>query len=452
MRVLQATLESWVLGYLLNSLWQIPLVFVAALAAARVARKAGPRLEHRVWVGALLLEAGLPICHFELNELWRRAWGLALWFRHAGAGAGQTQVVLGAGTASQLALPWLAAATLEAVAAAYLCGLVYFAGRLAWGVWRTEAMRRHAAPIEPAPEMRETIAELESRFGMSGEAVRIAVTAAIPGPAAVGVRRPTLLTPPGFLAELTAADLEALLAHELAHMRRQDFAKNLLYGVAALPAAYHPVLALTRRRLAETRELICDGMAAEAAGGRESYAKSLLRLASMLSGSAAPRIFHAIGILDANTFERRVMQLTRSRHELRGMRRVAAAALCALMAFAACASALALRMEVTEAATENQGPPAKLKVKVGDLTLMSKVNPVYPVQAKKDKVSGTVVLAAIIGKDGEIENLRVTKSVRDDLDQSSLDAVRQWIYKPYLVNGNPVEVETSITVIYSLAN
>ena len=59
--------ESWVLVYLFNSLWQVPLVFCAALAAARLARQAGPRMEHRVWVIALLLEALLPLCHFNLN-------------------------------------------------------------------------------------------------------------------------------------------------------------------------------------------------------------------------------------------------------------------------------------------------------------------------------------------------------------------------------------------------
>jgi hypothetical protein len=59
--------ELWILVYLFNSLWQVPLVFCAALAAARLARPAGPRMEHRVWVSTLLLEALLPLCHFNLN-------------------------------------------------------------------------------------------------------------------------------------------------------------------------------------------------------------------------------------------------------------------------------------------------------------------------------------------------------------------------------------------------
>ncbi len=56
-------LELWVMGYVLNSLWQVPLVFAAAWVAARMLRSAGPRAEHRVWVGALLLEAVVPAFH-----------------------------------------------------------------------------------------------------------------------------------------------------------------------------------------------------------------------------------------------------------------------------------------------------------------------------------------------------------------------------------------------------
>jgi outer membrane biosynthesis protein TonB len=61
-----------------------------------------------------------------------------------------------------------------------------------------------------------------------------------------------------------------------------------------------------------------------------------------------------------------------------------------------------------------------------------------------------VVLNAVIGKDGTVQNLNVV-SGPGELQQSSLDAVSQWTYKPYLLNGDPIEVETTINVIYSLA-
>jgi TonB family protein len=443
------TLESHVLAYLLNSLWQVPLVLCAALIAARLARRIGPQTEHRVWVGALLLEVVLPLCHFKLNELGRQAWGLVLWLSHGEAVDGHVHVLLDSGAAAPVALPWQTALALAAVAMAYVCALLYFAARLGWGIWTTETLRRRATRLVLDPEMTGKIAA----FGFGNGAVQFATSSTISGPATVGVRNQTLLLPPGFLDKLSAEEFDALLAHEIAHMQRQDFVKNLLYGFLALPAVYHPLLWLTRQRLAETRELVCDAMAAEAVGGREGYARSLLRLARMLSDRRAPRILHAIGILDANIFERRVMYLTRKSLETRGAQRVAIAVACALLAIATCTSALALRMEVTEPSTQNPAPPTqtpkKIAVKDTYLNVVTKVPPVYPVDAKTAKITGTVALDAIIGKDGSVENLKVL-SGPTELQQSALDAVKQWKYKPFLLNGDPIDVETTIKVIYTL--
>jgi TonB family protein len=446
---LEAGLESWVLNYLLNSLWQVPLVFLAALAASRLVRPAGPRMEHRIWVGALMLEVILPFCHLQLNELGQQAWGLVLWFRHGGAADGQIRVVLGPGIASGLALPRHTAEALAAVAAAYVGALLYFAGRLGWGLWTTETMRRLATPFKPAGDAAIKLARFQRLLGIGAGEVEFASSPRVSGPATVGVRKPTLLLPPAFLDKLSADELDAVLAHEFAHMQRWDFAKNLLYGIVSLPVAYHPLLWLTRARLAETRELVCDDLAAEAVGGREGYARSLLRLARMLSDRKAPRILHAIGILDANIFERRVMYLTRRSLEVSSARRFALAAACALLAIATCTSALALRMDVTENSTQKPAP-ASINVKADSLVIVSKVQPVYPAEAKKNKVSGSVVLAAIIGKDGTVERLRVV-SGPSALQHASVEAVKQWRYQPFLLNGNPIVVKTNITVTFTLA-
>jgi TonB family protein len=458
MRVLQtaleagfgAPLETAPLNYLLNSLWQVPLVFCAAFAAARLARQAGPRAEHRVWVGALLLEVVLPICHFRLEELGQQTWGLVLWFLHGSVAGGQTRVILGAGTAPGVTLPRHTAETLAAVAAAYVCALLYFAGRLGWGAWTTERMRRLASPFEISGEPAIRMNRLQRLLSLDAGQVRFAESVRIAGPATVGVLKQTLLLPPGFLEKLSADEMDALLAHELAHMARRDFLKNLVYGFVALPVAYHPLLWLTRTRLAETRELVCDGIAADAVGGREGYARSLLGLARLLSDRRAPRILHAIGILDANIFERRVMNLTRKQFEVKGARRLAICAACAILGAAACTSALALRMDVQAPAPSNPAPK-KIHVKEGIMTPVDKVTPVYPIAAKNDRLTGSVVLAATIGKDGTVERLKITKSLRADCDKSALDAVHQWRYKPFLLNGDPIVVETTVTVTYTLA-
>ena len=75
----------------------------------------------------------------------------------------------------------------------------------------------------------------------------------------------------------------AALAHECAHLARRDFAKHLIYEYASAAVAYHPAVWMMRRRIAATRELVCDEMAAGVVGNRPEYAASLLRLATAMA-------------------------------------------------------------------------------------------------------------------------------------------------------------------------
>jgi TonB family protein len=83
--------------------------------------------------------------------------------------------------------------------------------------------------------------------------------------------------------------------------------------------------------------------------------------------------------------------------------------------------------------------------------LLRQVQPDYPAIAKAARVQGTVVLQATISTTGTIENLRVI-SGNAMLQNAALDAVRQWKYKPYLLGGNPVEVETTVNVVFTLGD
>jgi protein TonB len=82
--------------------------------------------------------------------------------------------------------------------------------------------------------------------------------------------------------------------------------------------------------------------------------------------------------------------------------------------------------------------------------VIHKVQPVYPPLARTARVQGTVLLAAVIGKDGTIQNLHVI-SGHPLLTQAAIDAVKQWRYRPYILNGEPVEVDTQVTVNFTLS-
>jgi protein TonB len=82
--------------------------------------------------------------------------------------------------------------------------------------------------------------------------------------------------------------------------------------------------------------------------------------------------------------------------------------------------------------------------------LIRRVQPTYPALARSARIQGTVMLQAVISKQGRIENL-VVLAGHPMLVPAAIDAVRQWHYRPYILNNEPVEVETQITVNFSLA-
>ena len=83
--------------------------------------------------------------------------------------------------------------------------------------------------------------------------------------------------------------------------------------------------------------------------------------------------------------------------------------------------------------------------------LIHRVEPTYPPLARSARVQGEVILSAVIDVDGQIQNLQLV-SGHPMLVPSAIEAVKKWRYKPYLLNGAPVEVETMITVIFSLSS
>jgi periplasmic protein TonB len=86
---------------------------------------------------------------------------------------------------------------------------------------------------------------------------------------------------------------------------------------------------------------------------------------------------------------------------------------------------------------------------VAETRLTNRVQPIYPVLARQAGITGVVVLHAIIAKDGSVSQLEII-SGHPLLAQAALDAVRQWRYQPEVLNGDPVEVDTTITVNFQL--
>jgi len=169
------------------------------------------------------------------------------------------------------ALPWLV--------------LVWFAGalgltlRLLGGWVLTERLRREpATPL--ARDWRETLARLARQLRVS-RPVRLCESALVEVPTVIGWLRPVILVPASALAGLSAPQLEALLAHELAHIRRHDYLCNLLQSVAETVLFYHPAVWWLSGRVRVEREHACDDLAVRTTGDVLVYARALTTLETL---------------------------------------------------------------------------------------------------------------------------------------------------------------------------
>ena len=444
------TMESILLSYLANSLWQLPLLFAAGWLAARALRFLGPAAEHRAWVNVLLLQALLPAASTISWDALRTLLNLS----GGQPNDGQPHVSLIMGPGSVFGNPHLPAWLLAALAIVYIVISAWFAARFLWSLRTIRLLSRNAAEVTLPTDAASHWAQCAEAFGVRGAS--LCTSSQIYGPITIGINRKLVLLPPDMLAVLPDTELRTAIAHEFAHMRRQDFLKNILYEFLSVPMRFHPVLSLTRSRLMETREMVCDQLAASLVDHHQ-YARSLLRLASLLVNGMPARTPHTIGIFDATSFERRVMRLTEKPAQASVLRRFTTASACALFSVSLCVTTLAFSVHVDALAAGNEQPPSQptrpvaVRPDIMQGQIVHRVTPVYPEDAKKAQIEGKVQLEAVIGKTGEVEQLKVVSGPKE-LQQSALDAVHQWTYKPFLLNGAPVEVKTTIDVIYSLSS
>ena len=104
------------------------------------------------------------------------------------------------------------------------------------------------------------------------------------------------------------------------------------------------------------------------------------------------------------------------------------------------------------AKTPDPTPVKRIRVaaRVVEANLIHDVAPTYPPEAGRARIEGAVVLLAVIAKDGSVQDVRVESGL-PLLAQAAIDAVKQWRYRPYLVNGEPVEVDSRITINFTLS-
>jgi len=178
------------------------------------------------------------------------------------------------------------------LAAAWLLGVAFFSARLSRSCWWVRNIRlRDNVPLEAA--WLETLNDLRLRLGVS-RPVRLLKSALVEVPTVIGWLRPVILVPLATLSGLTPRQLEAVLAHELAHVRRHDYLVNAFQCLVETLMFYHPVAWWISRCIREERENCCDDLVIEACGDRLAYARALAAMEG-LRGELPDLAFAASG-------------------------------------------------------------------------------------------------------------------------------------------------------------
>jgi beta-lactamase regulating signal transducer with metallopeptidase domain/HEAT repeat protein len=160
----------------------------------------------------------------------------------------------------------------------WLAGVLLFSFRLLMG-WLGVRRLARIGVQEPVELLRERFEEISRRFSMS-RPVRLIESALVRTPATIGFLRPALLWPVSLHTGLTVSQIDLLLAHELAHLKRHDYLVNVLQTILETALFYHPGVWWLSTRVRDERELCCDDVALEVTGDPHAYAEALLALES----------------------------------------------------------------------------------------------------------------------------------------------------------------------------
>ncbi len=158
----------------------------------------------------------------------------------------------------------------------WIFGVLCLAVRLLIGLRQVGRWSRQGTEVPNGP-LADAVLRLCMRMNL-GQPIRILETAREAVPAVIGWIRPAILVPSSMLSGLTTAELDAILAHELAHIRRHDYLVNLLQTVVETILFYHPAVWWLSTRIRTERENCCDDIAVEVCGNRVVFAQALARM------------------------------------------------------------------------------------------------------------------------------------------------------------------------------
>jgi beta-lactamase regulating signal transducer with metallopeptidase domain len=321
------TLDRSVLTFLVNALWQAPLVAAAVALACRWMKDAPARHTHAVCVAGLALALLLPVASMRRAAPEMAAIAVPQRLDVAPAASAPAPVTASAPPRTVDVPRQAVSIGLWALAAFLLARLLLLAlaGCKTLRLCRTARTGGACAAFDRAREA----------FGL--DRVELRWSAEVTGPVTAG--RSVIL--PESMADASEDVLATAIGHEMAHIARRDFFWNVLYELAALPVSFHPATIWLRRQIDRTREIACDELVTDRLVDSRTYAQSIVDIASSMTAMTRPG--YTLGVFDGDILEERIRRLLRRPAEYsRRARRVLGAALGTVAACAVIASGLAI--------------------------------------------------------------------------------------------------------------
>jgi len=406
---------------LVHFVWQGTLIGCAVAVLLALLRGARPEHRYTVACTGLLLCLVLPTV------------GLAMRLTDASSGQGGAIFgVTGASAGLPDGLPWdaLLRDQLGWIVACWAACALALALRMCLGlVW----IRRAASDEARDPAWQARLDRLAEGCGI-GRPVRLRLVEDLSSPVTAGWWRPVVLVPASLVSTMPVHLLEALLAHELAHIRRYDYLVNLAQNLVETLLFYHPAVWWISGRIRAEREHIADDIAARQLGEPRRLALALSELDKL---QFSPR--HLAQAANGGDLMSRIKRLVRPDDRAPGWK--AAVPVIALAMLSAALFAHALPAHANAQKFDSMA--------IADFSSCPK--PEYPVADLVADHQGTVNLRFLVGIDGNVKDSTVDQSSGyPTLDEASHSALVKCRFKPAFAGGKAVQSWTKVSYVWTL--
>lgn len=271
--------------FLIHAVWQVAIVGLWTMATLAMLNRQRAHLRYFVACAGFIAMPVVPAV-------------TALWSRTT---ANQQWPLLVSAPSAMAAVAWMAeggARWIPTAVVVWLSGVALLSCRLFVGWWALRRLvRDHVFDVPPAWQARAS--GLATRIGLS-YVVRFGQSARVDVPCVVGWLRPLVLIPTSVLGGLTPTQLDAILTHELAHIRRHDALMNLVQLAVEAVLYFHPAMWWLSRRVRIEREQCCDDLALAAVPNRIDYARALTELERLRENAWR----HAVAASDGDLLSR----------------------------------------------------------------------------------------------------------------------------------------------------